>query len=85
LVQLQADLLDIAADLVAPGGHLVYAVCSLLAEEGRDQAEAFAGRRSAFVRETPAINAGRAAGPGLLLSPRRDGTDGFFVARWRRA
>ena len=29
--------------------------------------------------------AGRAAGPGRLLSPARDGTDGFFVARWRRA
>ena len=30
------------------------------------------------------MQAGRAAGPGLLLSPGHDGTDGFFVARWRR-
>jgi 16S rRNA (cytosine967-C5)-methyltransferase len=84
LVKLQADLLDIAAELVRPDGHLVYAVCSLLAEEGRAQADMFEARHSAFVRESMPIKAGRTAGPGLLLSPARDGTDGFFVARWRR-
>lgn len=83
LVLLQARLLDIAAGLVGPGGRLVYAVCSLLAEEGRDQAEALA-RRSALVPESLPIPAGRPSGPGLLLGPARDGTDGFFVARWRR-
>lgn len=85
LVKLQAYLLDVAVELVAPGGHLVYAVCSLLGEEGRGQAVAFEARHSAFVRESVGISAGTAAGPGLLLSPARDGTDGFFVARWRRA
>lgn len=84
LVALQAHLLDVAAELVRPGGHLVYAVCSLLTGEGRGQAEAFGVRRSAWVAEPPAINAGRPAGPGLLLTPGHDGTDGFFVARWRR-
>lgn len=84
LVNLQADLLDIAAELVRPGGHLVYAVCSLLAEEGRGQVDAFEARHSAFVRESMPITAGRTAGPGLVLSPARDGTDGFFVARRRR-
>ena len=54
-----------------------------LAEEGRAQAEAFA-LRSSLVPEPIAIGAGRTAGPGRLLSPRRDGTDGFFIARWRR-
>lgn len=84
LVKLQAYLLDVAAELVAPGGHLVFAVCSLLGEEGRGQAAAFEARHSAFVRETVPITAGTAAGPGFLLSPARDGTDGFFVARWQR-
>jgi len=84
LVDLQAHLLDVAAELVRPGGHLVYAVCSLLTEEGRGQAEAFGARRSAWVAEPPAIDAGRPSGPGLLLTPGHDGTDGFFVARWRR-
>ena len=83
LTALQARLLDIGAELVKPGGALVYAVCSLLAEEGRGQAEALAGR-SSLVPEPLPIAAGRPAGPGSLLSPARDGTDGFFVARWRR-
>lgn len=83
LTALQARLLDLAAELVRPGGHLVYAVCSVLAEEGRGQAEAF-GRRSSLVAQPAAMRAGRDAGPGRLLSPARDGTDGFFVARWVR-
>jgi 16S rRNA (cytosine967-C5)-methyltransferase len=81
LVGLQAHLLDVAAQLVRPGGSIVYAVCSLLAEEGRGQAEALAGR-SALVPDPLAMTAGRAAGAGRLLSPAHDGTDGFFVARW---
>jgi 16S rRNA (cytosine967-C5)-methyltransferase len=83
LTGLQARLLDLAAELVRPGGHLVYAVCSVLAEEGRAQAAALS-RRSSLVSAPLAIPAGRAAGPGLLLSPGRDGTDGFFIARWQR-
>ena len=83
LVELQARLLDVAARLVGPGGRLVYAVCSLLAEEGRGQAEALACRHSGLVPEAPPIAGGRAAGPGLILSPGHDGTDGFFIARLR--
>jgi 16S rRNA (cytosine967-C5)-methyltransferase len=83
LVELQARLLDIAAELVKPGGSLVFAVCSLLDEEGRAQAEAFGARRSGWVSQKLPIKAGRAAGDGLILSPAHDGTDGFFVARWR--
>jgi 16S rRNA (cytosine967-C5)-methyltransferase len=83
LLQLQAYLLDVAAELVRPGGILVYAVCSLLEEEGRAQAEAFGSRRSAFLCQGPAFEFGRIAGAGRLLSPAHDGSDGFFVARWQ--
>jgi 16S rRNA (cytosine967-C5)-methyltransferase len=83
LAKLQAHLLDVAAELVRPGGFLVYAVCSLLEEEGRGQAEAFGSRRSAFIWQAFPIEFGRAAGPGRLLTPAHDGTDGFFVARWQ--
>ncbi len=82
LTALQARLLDLAGTLVGPGGILVYAVCSLLAEEGRDQAASFTAR-SGLLPETPVLEAGRPAGTGLLLTPGHDGTDGFFVARWR--
>jgi len=85
LTAVQAHLLDVGAALVKPGGRLVYAVCSLLAEEGREQATAFVTRRSAFVSEAVPIAAGRQAGDGTILTPGRDGTDGFFVARWRAA
>lgn len=83
LTALQARLLDVAAELVKPGGRLVYAVCSLLAEEGRDQADALS-RRSSLVPEPLPMPTGIPSGHGLLLSPARDGTDGFFVARWQR-
>jgi 16S rRNA (cytosine967-C5)-methyltransferase len=83
LVALQAQLLELAAELVRPGGTLVYAVCSLLAEEGRAQADRFGAIHSAWVSEPTAMLGGRAAGPGRVLTPAHDGTDGFFVARWR--
>jgi 16S rRNA (cytosine967-C5)-methyltransferase len=82
LVNLQAYLLDTAIELVRPGGSIVYAICSVLAEEGRDRAESIGGG-SALVPVPPAMHAGRAAGAGRLLTPAHDGTDGFFVARWR--
>ena len=83
LVQLQVHLLDMAAELVRPGGFLIYAVCSLIEEEGRGQGDAFSRRRSAFIPDDFPIRFGRAAWPGRLLTPAHDGTDGFFVARWQ--
>ncbi|HEY7810073.1 MAG TPA: RsmB/NOP family class I SAM-dependent RNA methyltransferase [Allosphingosinicella sp.] len=82
LVKLQAHILDVAVELVKPGGILVYAVCSVLAEEGRRQTDALPAR-SSLVSEPLAMKAGRVAGPGRILTPGHDGTDGFFVARWR--
>jgi 16S rRNA (cytosine967-C5)-methyltransferase len=83
LGELQSHLLDLASTLVKPEGRLVYAVCSLFHAEGRDQAEAF-GARSCWPADDLNMTAGRPAGTGQLLSPARDGTDGFFIARWRR-
>jgi 16S rRNA (cytosine967-C5)-methyltransferase len=84
LVVLQARLLDIAAELVRPGGRLVYAVCSLLSREGAGGTADFLSRHSSWqVQETP-FAAGRSDGAGRLLAPGHDGTDGFFVARLGR-
>jgi 16S rRNA (cytosine967-C5)-methyltransferase len=84
LVALQARLLDIAAELVRPGGRLVYAVCSLLSREGAGGTADFLSRHSSWqVQETP-LAAGRSDGAGRLLTPGHDGTDGFFVARLGR-
>lgn len=81
LVASQARLLDIAAELVRPGGSLVYAVCSLLAREGAGQIDAFLGRRSSWVVQDTAVPYGRSDGSGRLLTPGNDSTDGFFIAR----
>jgi 16S rRNA (cytosine967-C5)-methyltransferase len=80
---LQARVLDLAPPLVKPGGLLVYAVCSLLAREGRGQAEAFLSRHSGFLGEDTGMTFGRLDGPGRLLTPGHDRTDGFFLARFR--
>lgn len=82
LTSLQERLLDLAAPLVKPGGALVYATCSLLRAEGADQARNFLGRHSSWVVQDGAFAGGRADGPGWLLTPAHDGTDGFFVARF---
>jgi len=70
----QQRLLESAATLVAPGGRLVYAVCSLEPEEG-------AGVVSAFLESHPEFDPKGAA---LSTSPLDDGLDGFFAVRLLR-
>ncbi|MFD1106725.1 RsmB/NOP family class I SAM-dependent RNA methyltransferase [Sphingobium olei] len=84
LVAEQARILDFAAPLVAPGGALVYATCALTDREGRDQVDAFMSRNVGWTAEPADMPVGRAHGPGWLLTPGHDGTDGFFFARMRR-
>ena len=84
LIAAQHHLLDLAAELVRPGGRLVYGVCSLLSREGAGQIERFLSRHSSWISEETAIAAGRSDGAGRLLTPAHDRTDGFFVARLRR-
>lgn len=81
LVALQRHLLETAAELVRPGGALVYAVCSLLTREGAGHIEAFLGSRSAWIAQDILQDVGRLHGSGRLLTPGHDSTDGFFVAR----
>ena len=81
LVATQARLLDLGAAAVKPGGKLVYAVCSLLTQEGAGQIDSFLARHSSWVAEETPIAAGRLNGHGVLMTPGHDATDGFFVAR----
>jgi len=83
-VATQARLLDLASALVRPGGRLVYVTCSLLDAEGADQASAFLARQgSGWQADMATLPAGTPRGPGVRLSPYHDGTDGFFIARFR--
>jgi len=82
LVALQERLLELAAPLVKPGGALVYATCSILRREGAEQARNFLGRHSSWIGQDVPFDGGRADGPGRLLTPAHDATDGFFIARF---
>ena len=81
----QAKLLRIAAEMVRPGGALVYAVCSVLDAEGKGQVDIFLNDHAGWEAE-PIISlpAGRAYGAGILLTPAHDNCDGFFFARMRK-
>lgn len=85
LTALQAHVLALAAPLVKPGGRMVYAVCSLLEEEGAAQIAAFRAQTPGWSADPAAVAGGRAAGDGRLLSPGREGTDGFFIAALDRS
>ena len=92
----QRAVLDNAARYVKPGGKLVYITCSLLDEENGAQVAAFVERHPDFAVIDPAVNA-EAHGLGVLgkhrdcrslgvlLTPLRTNTDGFFIAVLSRA
>jgi 16S rRNA (cytosine967-C5)-methyltransferase len=79
----QAKLIALGAELVAPGGKLLYAVCSIIAREGRAQVDEFLDRHPGWTADGGYLPAGigRAAGRGFLLTPAHDRCDGFFLAR----
>jgi 16S rRNA (cytosine967-C5)-methyltransferase len=95
LAGLQDELLRAASRMVAPGGRLVYAVCSLQPEEGAKRIEAFLGHEAGFHRDP--IDRAELLGLPVDLTPAGElrtlpchlaeegGMDGFFVARLRRA
>jgi 16S rRNA (cytosine967-C5)-methyltransferase len=87
LISLQRELLEAAADLVRPGGHLVYSTCSLEAEENEGQVSEFLGSHPEF-RNDPAPGAVQdrlQSGEGFLqVLPQHHGVDGSFAARLRR-
>jgi 16S rRNA (cytosine967-C5)-methyltransferase len=98
LAALQSRLLDHAAELVRPGGLLVYATCSLEPEENESQIEALLARCKDFVRVP--VQAEEIGGINNFVStagdlrtlpcqladpePRLAGCDGFYAARLRK-
>jgi 16S rRNA (cytosine967-C5)-methyltransferase len=89
LVDLQAQILERGAEVVRPGGVLVYSTCTISPRENEGQIEAFLGRHADFqlddmpsdlpVWDHPTVPRVR------QTLPHRDGTDGFFIARMRKA
>jgi 16S rRNA (cytosine967-C5)-methyltransferase len=71
LILIQRDILDKYADMVKPGGKLVYATCSILVEENEAQVQHFLQNHADFTLEEDHFQP-----PGL--------TDGFYMARMKR-
>ncbi len=92
LTAMQDTLLDRAAAALRPGARLVYATCSVLAEENEARVEALRRRWPDLETVRLAEILGGAAarpiadGTGTFLSlrPDRHGCDGFFAAVLRR-
>jgi 16S rRNA (cytosine967-C5)-methyltransferase len=86
----QRAVLDLAAPLVRPGGRLVYATCSVLAAENREQTEAFLARHPEFAEADyrsvwpeelgEPLQSAAATGRALQLTPNCHATDGFYVS-----
>jgi len=89
----QLEVLDRAAPMVKPGGRIAYITCSVLSEENSEQVRSFLARHPEFSVVPPAETASvlwdkaddfaaaaLASAEGWLMTPRRTGTDGFFVS-----
>ena len=77
----QARILDACWALLAPGGRLVYATCSILAAENAGQVRAFAARHAdARVQPVPLSGWRVQAEAGAQNLPGESGMDGFFYA-----
>ena len=74
LAALQARILDAGAQALAPGGTLVYSVCTISRAESENVVENFVREHGDFSLERH-----------IQVLPHRDGTDGFFIARLRCA
>ncbi|MFM8305002.1 MAG: RsmB/NOP family class I SAM-dependent RNA methyltransferase [Actinomycetota bacterium] len=84
LAALQRALLGAAAEAVAPGGRLLYAVCTLTGAETRAVGAWAVAHLDGFRAEPPPGDPWRPVGPGAMLWPHVAGTDGMFVLSLRR-
>jgi len=91
----QRSILDNAARYVKPGGSIAYVTCSVFPSENQDQVTAFLDRHPGFEAADHAAlwtgmfpkhaDRARKGEHGVVLTPLRSGTDGFFFASMRRS
>lgn len=85
LAHIQRAILEQCAQVLNPGGLLVYAVCSTDTMEGADQVELFLRSHPDFTTEPPRGLSTLPTWQGHLRTlPGPEGLDGFFAARFRK-
>lgn len=87
LPKLQLSILENSADLLKPGGVLVYSTCTLSHEENRNVVESFLSKHSDFEPypfDAPCERGEWDSDYMLTLFPHLLGTDGFFIARLKK-
>lgn len=86
LPRLQERILRRQAQYVRAGGVLLYSTCTVLRRENEDVAEAFLRACPDFEPETMQFPAGSGIPDAAMttLLPCDHGTDGFFIAKFRR-
>lgn len=88
MAELQQRLLERAAGWLAPGGRLVYSVCSLEPEEGVEQAARVTLKPLPVAPDELPEGLGPTAEGHVCTDPAmlggEGGLDGFFIARWSR-
>jgi 16S rRNA (cytosine967-C5)-methyltransferase len=84
LVALQRRFLDAAADLVRPGGTVLYSVCTLTAAETEGIDRWLAEAHPELEPEPAPTDPWVAVGRGARLLPQAIGSDGMYVLRLRR-
>lgn len=95
LPSLQLAILESASGALKSGGILVYSTCTVAPEENERVVDAFLQSHPDFALETVGIPGEKCAyvreklqregKKTLTLYPQRDGTDGFFISRLRKA
>ena len=87
LAALQRRMLTAGADVVTPGGLLVYSTCTLESEENESVVDAFLAERTDFHLEPSGAVPSRFMDSHgrLSMTPHDHGFDGAFAARLRRA
>ncbi|HFD81457.1 MAG TPA: 16S rRNA (cytosine(967)-C(5))-methyltransferase RsmB [Gammaproteobacteria bacterium] len=84
LARAQLRLLDALWPLLAPGGMLLYATCSVFKQENSELLQAFLARRADVRESALPRDLGRPQAIGRQLLPGEQDTDGFFYARLQR-